>query len=73
MTTASAKLIAAEMLAAQSGIGYLIQNSSLMLETDRMYAGILTLTIIGLLLNYLLVAGERRATHWRGSGENGPN
>ncbi|HSX73714.1 MAG TPA: ABC transporter permease, partial [Shinella sp.] len=29
--------------------------------------------IIGLLLNYLLVAGERRATHWRGSGESGPN
>jgi len=66
-------VIAAEMLAAQSGIGYLIQNSSLMLETDRMYAGILTLTIIGLVLNYLLVAGERRATHWHGTGESGPN
>jgi NitT/TauT family transport system permease protein len=66
-------VIAAEMLAAQSGIGYLIQNSSLMLETDRMYAGILTLTVIGLLLNYLLVAGERRATHWRGNSESGPN
>ncbi len=66
-------VIAAEMLAAQSGIGYLIQNSSLMLETDRMYAGILTLTIIGLLLNYLLVAGERRATRWRGNAESGPN
>lgn len=66
-------VIAAEMLAAQSGIGYLIQHSSLMLETGRMYAGILTLTFIGLLLNYLLVAGERRATHWHGHGENGPN
>ena len=66
-------VIAAEMLAAQSGIGYLIQNSSLMLETDRMYAGILTLTIIGLILNYLLVAGERRATHWRSNAESGPN
>lgn len=66
-------VIAAEMLAAQSGIGYLIQHSSLMLETDRMYAGILTLTIIGLLLNYLLVAGERRATHWHSSTDSGPN
>lgn len=66
-------VIAAEMLAAQSGIGYLIQNSSLMLETDRMYAGILTLTIIGLALNYLLVAGERRATRWRVSGDGGPH
>ncbi len=66
-------VIAAEMLAAQSGIGFLIQHSSLMLETDRMYAGILTLTIIGLLLNYGLVAGERRATRWRANGESGPN
>jgi len=65
-------VIAAEMLAAQSGIGYLIQNSSLMLETDRMYAGILTLTIVGLILNYLLVAGERRATRWRSSADGGP-
>lgn len=66
-------VIAAEMLAAQSGIGYLIQNSSLMLETDRMYAGILTLTIIGLILNYLLVAGERRATRWRSLSDDGPH
>jgi NitT/TauT family transport system permease protein len=63
-------VIAAEMLAAQSGIGHLIQKSSLMLETDRMYAGILTLTIIGFLLNYGLVAAERRATRWRISEDN---
>lgn len=64
-------VIAAEMLAAQSGIGYLIQNSSLMLETDRMYAGILTLTLIGFLLNYGLVAFEARATRWRASEDKG--
>ncbi|SHJ92359.1 NitT/TauT family transport system permease protein [Aureimonas altamirensis DSM 21988] len=62
-------VIAAEMLAAQSGIGFLIQNSSLMLQTDRMYAGILTLTIAGLLLNYALVAFERRATRWQPHGD----
>ncbi|MFK8252888.1 ABC transporter permease [Ancylobacter terrae] len=64
-------VIAAEMLAAQSGIGYLIQNSSLMLETDRMYAGILTLTVIGFLLNYALVAFEARTTRWRASEDKG--
>ena len=63
-------VIAAEMLAARSGIGYLIQNASLMLKSADMYAGILTLTIIGLALNYALVWIERRATHWR-SGETG--
>jgi NitT/TauT family transport system permease protein len=65
-------VIAAEMLAAQSGIGFLIQHSSLMLETDRMYAGILTLTVTGLVLNYLLVALEARATRWRSTDGNGP-
>jgi NitT/TauT family transport system permease protein len=62
-------VIAAEMLAAQSGIGYLIQHSSLMLQTDRMYAGILVLTMVGLLLNYALVAIDARATRWRGTTE----
>ncbi len=64
-------VIAAEMLAARSGIGYLIQNASLMLKSADMYAGILTLTIVGLALNYGLVWMERRATHWRAS-EGGP-
>jgi NitT/TauT family transport system permease protein len=63
-------VIAAEMLAAQSGIGYLIQHAQLMLETADMYAGIITLTIVGLLVNYGLVAVERRATRWRvGTGD----
>lgn len=60
-------VIAAEMLAARSGIGYLIQNASLMLKSADMYAGILTLTVVGLVLNYALVWIEKRATHWRAS------
>lgn len=64
-------VIAAEMLAAQSGIGYLIQHAQLMLETPDMYAGIITLTIVGLLVNYGLVWIERRATRWRGTAEDG--
>lgn len=60
-------VIAAEMLAARSGIGYLIQNASLMLKSADMYAGILTLTIVGLALNYALVWIEKRATDWRAS------
>jgi NitT/TauT family transport system permease protein len=64
-------VIAAEMLAAQSGIGFLIQHAQLMLETADMYAGIITLTVVGLLVNYGLVWIERRATRWRGSAEDG--
>jgi NitT/TauT family transport system permease protein len=60
-------VIGAEMLAAKSGIGFLIQQSQLMMETADMYAGILTLTALGLLVNYLLVWFERRATAWKSS------
>ncbi|TCL71810.1 ABC transporter permease [Rhizobium sp. BK251] len=62
-------VIGAEMLAAKSGLGFLIQQSQLMMETADMYAGILTMTVIGLLVNYLLVWFERWATAWKGSSE----
>lgn len=62
-------VIGAEMLAAKSGLGYLIQQSQLMMETADMYAGILTLTAIGLLVNYLLVWFERWATAWQYQSE----
>lgn len=62
-------VIGAEMLAAKSGLGYLIQNSQLMMQVADMYAGILTLTIIGLSINYLLVWIEKKATGWKANPE----
>ncbi|MGV6875309.1 ABC transporter permease [Pseudochelatococcus sp. B33] len=62
-------VIAAEMLAANSGLGYLVQHSQLMMQTADMYAGIITLTAIGLIVNYLLVWGERKATVWNSTPE----
>lgn len=59
-------VIAAEMLAAKSGLGYFVQDAQLMFRIPEMYAGILTLAIIGLSLNYLLVWMEKKATYWKG-------
>jgi NitT/TauT family transport system permease protein len=58
-------VIGAEMLAAKSGLGFFIQNSHLMYRIPEMYAGILTLAIFGLLINYLLVWFEKSATPWK--------
>lgn len=58
-------VIGAEMLAAKSGLGFFIQNSHLMYRIPEMYAGILTLAIFGLLINYLLVWLEKSATPWK--------
>jgi len=66
-------VIGAEMLAAKSGLGYLIQNSQLMMETADMYAGILTMTFIGLIVNYLLVGFERWATGWKTPSDASPH
>jgi NitT/TauT family transport system permease protein len=44
-------VVPAEMLAAQSGLGYLIINSRLWLATDAIFVGILTLGFIGLAMD----------------------
>jgi NitT/TauT family transport system permease protein len=40
------------------------------MQTADMYAGILTMTAIGLLVNYLLVWFERWATAWKGHSDH---
>ncbi|UTT71257.1 ABC transporter permease [Arthrobacter sp. DNA4] len=64
-------LIAAEMVGAKAGLGYLIVNSQSSFLIPDMYAGILTVSLLGLAVNYLLVGVERHFSRWRtavGSG-----
>lgn len=58
-------LIAAEMVGATRGLGYLINYAQFNFLIPKMYAGILTIALIGLAINQLLVAGERRLSRWR--------
>jgi NitT/TauT family transport system permease protein len=62
-------VIGAEMLAAKSGLGFLVQHSQLMMEMPQMYAGIITITAIGLITNYALVWVEGHATRWKSASE----
>ena len=48
-------LMGAEMIAAASGIGYLILDSQEMGRIDRVFVGILTLGICGILLDRVLM------------------
>lgn len=59
-------LVAAEMVGASSGIGFLILNNQYTFHIPQMYAAIVILACIGFVLNYGLVAFERWATPWRG-------
>jgi NitT/TauT family transport system permease protein len=60
-------LVAAEMVGAKAGLGYLINASQFNFAVPQMYAGIVTISVIGLVFNQLLVALERRFASWKGS------
>ena len=62
-------LVAAEMIGAQSGLGFLIFDARSKFAAPTMYAGILVLIVLGVTLNYLLVAFEKRVTRWKGAAE----
>jgi NitT/TauT family transport system permease protein len=61
-------LVAAEMVGAKAGLGYLINASQYNFAIPQMYAGIITISAIGVLFNQVLVSLERRFTSWRVPG-----
>jgi len=58
-------LIAAELIGATAGLGFLINYSEMNFLIPKMYAAILTTTLLGLTVNYGLVGLERRFSRWR--------
>jgi NitT/TauT family transport system permease protein len=58
-------LIAAEMIGATAGLGYYINYAQNNFLIPQMYAAILTTAGVGLIVNYGLVAIERRLSRWR--------
>lgn len=61
-------LIAAEMIASSSGLGWMVINASSYLRTDVVMLGILLLGTIGYLLDLVLVTTQRLTIHWMGKG-----
>ncbi len=57
-------LVAAEMVAATTGLGFFILQSEMTWKLDDMYAGIAVISMAGLSLNAMLLRLERRLTHW---------
>ena len=58
-------LVAAEMIAAQVGIGALILHYGDLMITDRLMAGVIVLSLLGLLFNLFLQWLERKAIPWK--------
>ena len=60
-------LIAAEMVGANAGLGFLINSSQYNFAIPEMYAGIVTIAALGVAVNYALLFLERRFSRWRPS------
>lgn len=58
-------LVAAEFVASKTGLGYLIWNSWQLLEADLMFAGIVTIGILGLISSLVLAQIEKRVIPWK--------
>ena len=58
-------LVAAEMIAASSGIGFLVLNAQNLMETTKLMVGIVLLSLLGLASHWLLTRLERAAIPWK--------
>ncbi|HLO75008.1 MAG TPA: ABC transporter permease, partial [Magnetospirillum sp.] len=58
-------VVAAELIAASSGVGYLIMDARQMSQTDQVLVGMVTIGAMGKLLDVLLRAIERRLITWK--------
>jgi taurine transport system permease protein len=59
-------LIAAEIIAGSSGIGWMIVDAGRFLRSDYVFVGIFIIGLMGIALDRLLLSIERRAVHWAG-------
>jgi ABC-type nitrate/sulfonate/bicarbonate transport system permease component len=59
--------IIAEMIAGSSGIGYFIVQAQYAMQPAPMYAGVVWLSIVGYLLNRLILKIERYSLPWHGA------
>ena len=58
-------VVAAEMINAQHGIGALVLFAGNLMRTDQLLAGVVVLSVLGLLVAWVLGQLERRLLRWR--------
>jgi len=61
-----AVVVAAELVGAQSGLGFMISDAALLFRIPVVFIGIAFIGVIGLLLNMTLNLAEHRIVHWKG-------
>ena len=59
-------LVAAEMVAATAGMGWLVLDASNYLRSDIVFMGVIIMGITGILLDLILRLIEKETIHWKG-------
>jgi len=59
-------LVAAEMVAATAGIGWLVLDASNYLRSDIVFMGVIIMGITGILIDRIIRIIERKVIHWKG-------
>ncbi len=59
-------LVAAEMVAAKTGVGWMVLDASNWLRSDVIFVGVILMGITGILLNQLILWLEKATVHWAG-------
>jgi taurine transport system permease protein len=63
---AFSSVVAAELMAASDGLGWMVFSASRFLRTDIILLGIILLGLFGMALSRTLVMIDKRLIHWRG-------
>lgn len=61
-----ALVVAAELISAQAGIGYMVASAGSFFDLKTIYVGIIVIGLIGFLLDLGVRAIEKRLLHWQG-------
>ena len=59
-------LVAAEMVAATSGVGWMVLDASKFLRSDVIFVGNIVMGLTGIALDRLIRIAERRVVPWKG-------
>jgi taurine transport system permease protein len=65
LTVGWAVVVAAELIGASQGLGYMIRNSSQVFDVNTGYVGILLIGLVGVVFEYGFRFFERRLLHWQ--------
>ncbi|MFJ3697401.1 ABC transporter permease [Streptomyces sp. NPDC090052] len=60
-----ATVVAAELIGAQEGLGYRMQKASTWFDMDAVFVSLITIGVLGLVMDRLLLLAERRLTGWQ--------